>query len=124
MKTILVLACLVVLLAGASAAGAVNLYVNGQLVDMHPGVGMHHDRAYGPLRDMATAMGATVDYHTGDSHAGVSRGNKSVKLSIWSDRIVGGHIMVRVRQMAEGLGGTVAWNGDMTRIDVTLPPVS
>jgi hypothetical protein len=120
-KTLMVLACLVVLLVGASAAGAVDLYVDGNQVVMNPGIVIHDGHAYGLLREMAEAMGATVDYHIGDSHAGVSRGNKSVKLDILGGRVVGGHIMVRVREMAEGLGGTVTWSDNDTRIDVDMP---
>jgi hypothetical protein len=121
-KTTMAMACLVMLLAGASAANAtIDLYVNGKLVPMEPAIAMHHDHAYGDLRGLASAMGATVDYHPGDHYAAVTRGDKTVKINMFHARVHAGKQLVQVREMAEGLGGKVTCDEGVTRIDVSLP---
>jgi hypothetical protein len=122
-KAVMVLGLLVILLAGASAAGAVDLYVNGKEVVMQPGVAMAHGTCYGLLRESAGAMGATVIWHLGDRYARVTRGTTEIRMDATKGMIRDGHLLVRIRELAEKLGGTVKWDETHAapRIEVTMP---
>jgi hypothetical protein len=123
LKAILIVGCLLVLLAGASAAGPVDLYVNGKLIVTQPGIAMAHGTCFGPLRDCAGAMGATVIWNFGDRYARVTRGTTEIRMDATNGMIRDGHLLVRIRELAEKLGGTVKWDEShaVPRIEVTMP---
>jgi hypothetical protein len=123
-RTLVVAGCLVVLLAGASAAGAVDLYVNGNLIVTQPAIVIHNDLSYGPVRAVGEALGGHVDWQPGHVEASVCLGNKCVRFQFTEGLIRGGRLFVPIRMLAERLGATVQWNdrGAVPRIDISLPP--
>jgi hypothetical protein len=124
LKAILIVACLLVLLAGASAAGAVDLYVNGKLIVTQPAIVVQGGVSYGPVRAVGEAVGGQVDWNPGHLYASVTRGNKEVRFSATEGIIRGGRLFIPIRKLAERLGGTVTWNerGAVPRIEINMPP--
>lgn len=122
MRTIVVLGCWVVLLASVSAAGAVDLYVNGKLIPTQPAVVIHDNVSYGPVRAVGEAVGGTVNWQPGQVQASVCLGNKCVRFKVTEGLLRGGRLFVPIRTLAERLGGTVEWNdrGAVPRLDITI----
>jgi hypothetical protein len=113
----------VVLLGAASAAGAVDLYVNGKQIVTQPGVVVEQGVSYGPLRAVAQAVGAEVEWHAAQQFATVCRGTACVKVQASEGILREDHLLLPLRKLAETLGGTVRWTGGATpRVEINMPP--
>jgi hypothetical protein len=114
---------LVLLLVSARAAGAVELYANGIHIVSTPGVVVEHGVSYVPLRAVAEAVGAKVDWRPDQQTAVVCRGNACVLVKANEGLMREDHLLLPIRKLAERLGGTVRWQGgEHPRIDLTMPP--
>lgn len=113
---------LLTLWLAASAVGAVELYANGKHVVADPGVVVEEGVSYGPLRAVAEAVGAKVEWNEAQQAAIVCRGDACVRVKAAEGIIRQNRLLLPIRKLAEALGGTVRWTGgDNPRIDITMP---
>ncbi len=122
-RTLVATALLLVLLVAAGAAGGVDLYANGTRVISQPGVVVEQGVSYGPLRAVAEAIGAQVEWHEDRQMAVVCRGTWCVQVKAGEGILRERRLLLPIRKLAEKLGGMVQWTGgDNPRIDLTMPP--
>ena len=111
------------LLLAVSAAGAVELYANGRQIVAQPGVVEEQGVSYGPLRAVAEAVGAKVEWHEDQQAAVICRGNACVRVKAAEGIMRDNRLLLPIRKLAETLGGTVRWTGGANpRIDIAMPP--
>ena len=113
------------ILAAASAWGAIDLYANGTLVRAQPGVVEEGGVSYGPLRAVAEAVGAEVEWHEDRQMAVICRGTSCVQVKASEGIRRENRLLLPIRKLAEKLGGTVQWTGgERPRVDITMPPAT
>lgn len=107
----------------ATAAGAVELYVNNNLITTQPGIVVENGVSYGPLRAVAESVGGKVEWNEAQQRAMVCRGTSCVLINASEGIQRENRLLLPIRKLAEKLGGTVRWSGGASpRIDIAMPP--
>ena len=96
-------------LTGLVLAGAPALVVNGQVIHTDPGIVVENGTSYGPLRAVAEAVGAQVEWREDRQMAVICRGQKCVRINASEGIMREDHLLLPIRKLAEKLGGTVTW---------------
>ena len=107
----LAVTCIALLLGGAWSVGAVELYANGTHIVSQPGVVVENGVSYGPLRAVAEAVGAKVEWRQDLQAALICRGDSCVRVNASEGIMRENRILLPIRKLAETLGGTVQWTG-------------
>lgn len=138
--TLLTVCCLLMiwcaLLPAASAAGDIQMVVNGQRLSPDVALLISQGRVLAPARAIFEALNANVAWSGATRTVTVIRGNEQVVLTIGSTRmavngspvtfdsppiIAEGRTMVPVRSLAEALGASVSWDSATSTVSITLP---
>lgn len=123
--------------ASAWAEAPVKLVVNGRPVetDVNPYIDAN-GRTMVPVRFVAESLGAAVEWREAEQQVNIRYGGQSIRLHINDRRVLagdreiildtvpviaGGRTMVPLRFVAETLGATVGWNGDLRTVFVLTP---
>ncbi|HEV2283939.1 MAG TPA: copper amine oxidase N-terminal domain-containing protein [bacterium] len=106
------------------AQPAIQVYVDGQIVNFDVPATVINGRVLVPLRGVFERLGATVDYDTSTQHIVALRGGQAVELTIGSRQArvnnlpalldvpaftIAGRTMVPLRFVSEALGAGVQW---------------
>lgn len=122
MKMAIVGTCLGLLLGSVVYAGGVELYANGKQIVSEPSVVVENEISYGPLRAVAEAVGAQVEWRQDLQAAIICRGDSCVRVKASEGIMRQNRLLLPIRKLAETLGGTVQWTGGSSpRIDITMP---
>lgn len=129
------------LLAAQAGAGQLqdrDTFVNGRKVSFDVRPQVEGGRTLVPVRALAEAMGARVEWNPETAAVTVTRGASTVQLQVGSAvasvngqavkldvpaRIVGGRSLIPLRFVSEQMGWTVTWFGDYAAIVVTDKPL-
>jgi hypothetical protein len=113
------------------------IYVNGEAIgfpDQLPFLDAAAGRTFVPVRFVAEALGAGVEWQGAQQSLVISKGGKNIKLAIGATeayvngvnmaldapaRLVGGRTMVPLRFISEGIGAAVRWTPETSRIDIS-----
>lgn len=117
---------------GYSVGPPVEVFINGKLMKVPQAPYLENGTLFIPLRSIAEALQATVQYDKGK--IAIAKGDRKVSLQVNSKkvtmngktvtlssvpRLINGHTMVPARVVSEGLGAQVHWDGKKRQVQIT-----
>lgn len=115
-------------------ASDITVNISGKEISFDQKPIIYNDRTMVPMRKIFEELGASVSWDSASRTAIGTRGDRTIKIEIGSDKmlintrtvdldtppfILAGRTLVPVRAIAEGLGCDVGWDGRTYTVDIT-----
>jgi uncharacterized secreted protein with C-terminal beta-propeller domain len=124
-------------LIGQASADRIQIFVNDREIHTDVAPQIIQDRVLIPVRFIATALQAEVEWDEASKTVIITEGGKTIQLAIGQEtwlngrsvaaldvpaQIIGGRTMVPVRLVSEAFGADVQWNPDTRSVHISRTP--
>lgn len=120
-RAVMMLMVLALLNGAAMADQIVPVYFDGKQANFKPQARVRAGTTYAPLRAVAEALGADVEWNEKAQMAVLCRGSACVSVRRSEGIIVDNQMLVPLRILSEALGARVLWDSGRRAVMISSP---